>query len=299
MKPLTRSKRSTYFMHATSGSRSMAATAACAVMLLLQGCAAQNAGYLAAANAQQQRMEAENAAQPKVDFENLPTYLKLIGQMQQNDMWFASLAHIDALEQKWGVSPESNRLRADALRNSGQPVESAVFYRRLTGTPLESFGHQGLGLLAGARGDFAEAVRSFELARRTRPADPALLSDLGYAQLRSGKLAEARVPLMQAFQLKPDSRQSQVNLALYFEATGDTARAAELMEAQRMPDATRAAIRSAARELNAALPARTADLGVALPAAIAPVASTGADAAQPLALKPSHWSGLSMATVAR
>ncbi|MDO9405559.1 MAG: hypothetical protein Q7T87_16115 [Polaromonas sp.] len=271
-----------------AGRHRIARLALGAAVLLLSACAAKPPVYMAAADAQQ-RMEAEAAATAGPALDSQATYVKLVGEMQQNDMWFASLAHIDVLEKRWGASPESTRLRADALRNSGQPAESAVFYKRLAGTPLEAAGNHGQGLLAAARDDFPTAVGFFERARTSRPADPVLLSDLGYALLRSGKIAAARVPLMQAFQLKPDNRQAQVNLALYFEAAGETARATTLMDAQQMPDATRAAIRRAARELNASLPAYTSSV-VAVNAA-APVPQDGG--AVPLALKASHWSDLS------
>lgn len=296
---------------AAAGSKTAAFSAAL-LLALLQGCATPQAATYAAAADAQKRVEAENAAQPAPDINNLATYLKVVGQLQQNEMWFASLAHIDALEQRWGVSPESNRLRADGLRNAGQPVESATYYQRLKGTPLESSGLHGLGLLAGSRGDFPLAVQLLEQARQLKPADPVLLGDLGYAHLRSGRINEARVPLMQAFQLKPDSKQAQVNLALYFEASGDLARAAGLMDSQRMSGAARAAIRNAARELNSALPqlqpgvamaaaAPAASGAFAVPAAVAapaPSASRAvppaeADAPLALTLKTSPWAELS------
>ena len=293
----------------------LAATASlCAAALLLHGCASGPASpvYLGAADAQK-RLEAENGVKPTDNFDSRANYLKVVEQMQQSEMWFASLAHIDALEQRWGVTPESIRLRADGLRNSGQPAESQAFYQRLKGTPLESAGLHGQGLLAGARGEYPVAVQFLEQARRMRPADPVLLGDLGYAHLRSGTLAEARVPLMQAFQLKPDSRQAQVNLALYLEATGDLPRATSLMDQQRMPPATRIAIRQAARELNPSLPPIAAAgvptrVAVSAPAAeaapthavatsTATTSTAAAAAATPatdtLALKISPWTELS------
>ncbi|RYF40759.1 MAG: hypothetical protein EOO25_11755, partial [Comamonadaceae bacterium] len=198
---------------APGAARRFAALALCASALLLSACAAKGPAYLAAADAQQ-RMAADATPAPGPALDSQATYLKLVAEMQQNDMWFASLAHIDVLEQRWGASPDSMRLRADALRNSGQAEQSAVFYQRLAGTPLEAAGSHGLGLLAAGRGDFTGAVRLFEVSRRSRPADAVLLSDLGYALLRAGQVAAARVPLMQAFQLRPDDRQAQVNLAL-------------------------------------------------------------------------------------
>lgn len=195
------------------------------------------------------------------------TYLRLVERMQQDGLWFASLAHVDALEARHGVLPASTRLRADALRQTGQDAASAAAYRRLVGTPLEAAGYHGLGLLAGGKGDFAEAARLMEQARRSTPTDGLLLSDLGYALLRAGRIDAARVPLMQAAQLRPDQAQVQANLALYLEASGRTDQASALMDAQRMPPASREAIRQAARDLaGGGAPVATTDL----PAGFAP-----------------------------
>lgn len=293
-------------------------------LLLLAGCAnrPEAGGYVGANEAQQRQAAGEEATRPQANIDTLQTYLKLVAEMQQNDLWFASLAHIDALEQRWGVSPASIRLRADALRQAGQPAESEAAYKRLMGTAFESNAWHGLGLLAGGRGDFAEAARLLERARQLKPADPLLLSDLGYALLRGGKAGEARLPLMKAFQLRPDNQQAQVNLALYFEANGEAARATTLMDGNNMPAATRDAIRAAARQLNTSLPPLPASatpvaLAVVAPApapapvaalspvlALAPVPAPVAEAVAaaepapapadagnwPLALKASRWS---------
>lgn len=257
----------------------------CASAVFLAGCAGkpEDSAYVAATDARQRIAAESTQAGNSVDTQ--ATYLKLIEEMQKTDLWFASLAHIDALEQRWGVSAASNRMRADALRHAGQPLESEAFYKRLLGTPLEADAWHGMGLLAGGRADYTEAARLLELARRQRPADSGLLCDLGYALMRSGKLADARLPLMKAFQLRPDSQQAQVNLAVYFEANGETARATALMEGNTMPEATRTAIRDAARQLEGSLPR--------LEPASAHAGNTAAlDAGWPLALKTSQWTGV-------
>ncbi|MFM9925329.1 hypothetical protein VLK31_20230 [Variovorax sp. H27-G14] len=259
------------------------------MVLALIGCAGPKGQYAAAADAQQ-RMAAETAATQKnaASIDTAATYLKLVEQMQTDGLWFASLAHIDALEQRWGVSPESGRMRADALRQTGEQAGSEAAYRRLIGTPLEGAGYHGLGLLAGGRGDYLEAVRLLREAQRRNPTDAVLLSDLGYASLRAGLIAEARLPLMQALQLRSDNPQAQANLALYLEVTQQSAQADALMEAHRMVPATRAAIRESARQLGrtpltlAPQPLRPAGL-----AATAPDDST-----VPLRLKAARWPGM-------
>jgi Flp pilus assembly protein TadD len=237
--------------------------------------------YPAAAEAQQRQAAEENAnTRAGANIDTQATYLKLVDQMQQEGLWFASLAHIDALEQRWGVSPDSTRARAEALRHAGQPLPSEAAYRRLLATPLEAAGYRGLGLLAGARGDYPEAVRMLKQAQVRNPTDALLLNDLGYASLRAGLIDDARLPLMQALQLKPDNPQAQANLAMYLEVTQQREQATALMDANKIPATTRAAIQDAARQLVASTRVSTA----------VPVANSAAlnDNAVPLTLKASR-----------
>ncbi|SOD24227.1 Flp pilus assembly protein TadD, contains TPR repeats [Variovorax sp. YR752] len=265
---------------------------ACALLValvMLAGCSGPKGLYPAAADAQQ-RMAAETAATQKnaTNIDTAATYMKLIEQMQTDGLWFASLAHIDALEQRWGVSPESSRLRADALRQTGETASSEASYKRLIGTPLEGAGYHGLGLLAGGRGDYSTAVALLKEAQRRNPTDAVLLSDLGYASLRAGLIAQARLPLMQALQLRSDNTQAQANLALYLEVTQQQAQADALMEAHRMSPATRAAIRESARQLG------SAPLASAQPTPQPAIARASApdDNAIPLRLKAARWPGM-------
>jgi Flp pilus assembly protein TadD len=264
----------------------LAFACAAAAALAVTGCAGLKDQYAASTDAHQ-RMAAEAAADTKAGaaVDTQATYLKLVEQMQKEDLWFASLAHIDALEQRWGVSPESTRTRAEALRQTGQAAAAEAAYKRLLATPLASAGYRGLGLLAGMRGNYAEAVQLLAQAQRRTPTDALLLSDLGYAHLGAGQIEEARLPLMQALQLRPDSTQAQANLALYLEVTNQPERAAALMDAHRMPQPTRLAVREAALQMRAS---------GKLPAPVAAAAAAGTRAepvVAPLALKPSRWTG--------
>ncbi len=229
--------------------------------LLLAACSTAPKGFYPGAVAlQSQRGDAEAAGvsdasgtSANADGSTAPdsreTYLRLVAQMQRDSLWFASLAHIDALEQRWGASPASIRLRAEALRRTDQPDGARTAYGKLIGTPLEAAGYHGLGLLAAARNDDAQAVQFFEMSRQRNPTDAVLLGDLGYAYLRAGRVAEARIPLMQAMELKPDDPQILANVALYLRASGQEAQAEALMAAYKMPPKTRDAVRGDALPL--------------------------------------------------
>lgn len=196
---------------------------------------------------------AQDPSQPSLD--NQPTYLSLIRQMQGNGMWFASLAHIDALEQRWGVTTATRLLRAEALRHTGQHGPSAALYEQLLQTPERAAAYRGLGLLAGARNDYGRAAEMFQNARELLPADGLLLNDLGYALLMSGRFDLARLPLMQAAQLLPNQPKVRSNLALYLFTQGQVQNARQVMTEARLSDTTRDAIEQLAQELAVARPA--------------------------------------------
>lgn len=195
------------------------------------------------------QLEAAQAAAREPTLDNRPTYLSLVRQMQASGMWFASLAHIDALEQRWGASAETRLLRADALRQTGQPGPSAALYDKLLDTPERAAAYRGLGLLAGANDDYARAAEMFERARQVLPADGLLLSDLGYALLRARRFDAARLPVQQAAQLLPTHPRVRSNLALYLLTQGHTEQARQVMDEARFGPATRQAIEQLAQEL--------------------------------------------------
>ncbi|MDM0087708.1 MULTISPECIES: hypothetical protein [unclassified Variovorax] len=272
-------------------------------LLALAGCAGTKSNYPGAAE-QHERAEANamSDASTGAITDSVGTYLKLVERMQRDGLWFASLAHIDALEQRWGSSPDSTRMRADALRQTDQVEESRKLYEKLLGTPIEAAGYRGLGLIAGGEADYLRAVRMLEQAQRRAPTDGGLLSDLGYAQMRAGRLAQARVPLMQALQLAPENPQVHANAALYLQASGQAAQAQALMEDSKMPAATRAAIQEAARDLLASYSVAASAGATAAPAAsantlpivttVTPVARTVVapeESRQPLLLKTASW----------
>ena len=219
-------------------------------LLMLAGCGSTGPGSYAGARAQADRAAADAALEAAGGEPQTPAlHLRLIEQMQRDGLWFASLAHLDALERDTPATATTLRLRADAQRRTGQIAESRQQYLRLLETPLAGPAYHGLGLLAGAEGDFAQAIEMLAQARQRDPTDVVVLSDLGYALLRAGRAAQARVPLMQASQLQPEQPQVQSNLALYLFAIRRGHEAEALMAARNLAPGTRHAIRQAAREL--------------------------------------------------
>ncbi|WP_230413977.1 tetratricopeptide repeat protein [Collimonas silvisoli] len=219
---------------------------------LLAGCASNAAKAYAQQNeAAQLRQQAEDKA-PTPD--NKGMYLGLIRQMQEQGMYFASLAHIDAYEQQNGSTPELQRLRADALRETRQTAAANGAYRKLLNSSEASAAWHGLGLLAAQSGDYKAAVSSLREAANRQPTNPVMLSDLGYALLRIGDISAARVPLAQAAELAPDNRKMIGNLALLLLVSGDAAKARAVMDKAALPAESRAKIYGLAAEIGQGQP---------------------------------------------
>ena len=140
-------------------------------------------------------------------------------------------------------------MRAEALRQTGQTAASEQAYRALLGTPQAADGWHGLGLIAGARGQYAQAADDFSRAAKLAPTDPRILGDLGYARLRAGDPAGARVPLGQAAELAPDNPKVLANLALLLLVEGDAVKAQRVMDQARLGEEARAQVLRLASEV--------------------------------------------------
>ncbi|WP_260854547.1 tetratricopeptide repeat protein [Paraburkholderia sp. BCC1884] len=226
------------------------------VCCLLGACASKDVtGYGVGPQAERAVMAQQANRDPAPDTPGM--YLGLIDQMQSQGLYFASLAHIDAYEKQYGANPDTHLLRADALRMTDQPAAAADAYSLLLKTPLAARGYRGLGLIAGASGDFAHAAQELEQAVQLAPTDPVALSDLGYARLRDGDVNGARVPLMKAAELDQNNPKIVSNVVLYLLASGDQAQALAVMNQQKLAPEVRTAIRGEAAKVAAAAHAQT------------------------------------------
>jgi len=168
--------------------------------------------------------------------------LALIRESQVQGRYFASLAYIDAYRQRFGDSEELAALQADALRRTGQEEQSAAAYRKLLGGAQAAQGWHGLGLLAGASGEFAQAAQDLQQAARLAPTDAQILGDLGYARLRAGDIAGARVPLGKAAELDPANAKVLANMALLLVVEGNALQAQQLMDRAKLGQEARSQI---------------------------------------------------------
>ena len=189
----------------------------------------------------------------KAEITNPATYLSLIRKMQEQGLYYASLAHIDAYEQRYGHAPAVLLLRADALRETDQLAAADAAYRTVIaatstmgagtqGALLNAGAWRGLGISAGRRGSFTEAARCLQVAAQANPTDAGTVSDFGYALMRAGEVEQARVPLMQAQQMAETSPKIAGNLVIWLTVTDRKDDAASLAAHAQLSAAARKAI---------------------------------------------------------
>lgn len=221
-------------------------------LLVLGGCASSgNTGANAAqrADVQTQLAQKEAADRPSVLADNRATHVQLVTQMQQKGLYFASLAHIDALQQRWGTDAELDILRADALRQTGQTANARTVYSQLLATPMKARAAHGLGLLAGRAGDFQDAVGFLQQATQAAPTDADVLNDLGFALMQHGRRADARLPLMKASELASDNPRIWSNVVLFLTLDGQAKQAMDLAESRQLSASARHQIIEVARSI--------------------------------------------------
>ncbi len=258
-----------------------------AAMVGLSGCktnSAESAWQLMQQQQQEQALarqkedEAEGRRRPKEP----EMMLSLIAEAQRQERYFASLAYIDAYQQKFGNDSRVAVMRADALRQTGQIALSEQAYRALTSGDQAADGWHGLGLIAGGRGQFDQAIDDFSRAAKLAPMNARILGDLGYARLRAGDVNGARVPLGQAAELAPENGKVLANMAVLLLVEGDPVKAQQLMDRARLGDDARGQVLRLASEIRShrmptSMPAAAA-VGGAVPTRV----SSGEGAVMPM-----------------
>lgn len=263
--------------------RWMLAAASAAAVAGVAGCktnSAESAWQLIQQQQQEQALarQKEDEAQGRNRPREPDMMLSMIAEAQRQERYFASLAYIDAYQQKFGADSRVAVMRADALRQTGQTAASEQAYRALTHGAQAAEGWHGLGLIAGGRGQFDQAADDFARAARLAPMNARILGDLGYARLRAGDLNGARVPLGQAAELAPENGRVLANMAVLLLVEGDPVKAQRLMDQAQLGDEARGQVQRLASEIRGQL------APAPLPAASLPATrvSSGAGPAMPM-----------------
>ena len=230
----------------------MPALRTCCLLLVLAatgGCASNAPKYLHAPSL---------AAPEPAPQDSRNAYLELIGRMQQQGAWYASLAHVDAFRQRYGDRPALRLLQADALRETGQADAAIALYRGLSSGAEAAAAAHGLGLIAARRDDDAGSEQALARATQLQPLNTDYLGDLGYARLRAGRFEQAREPLAKALELSPGNAKATANLALWAVLRGDTATAERLIQQAGLSEDSQRSIQHQAEQIRARLRQRQA-----------------------------------------
>ncbi|MGS7838240.1 Flp pilus assembly protein TadD [Stenotrophomonas maltophilia] len=243
-----------------------------ALAAVASGCASTTPKYLRAPSL---------AAPEPAPQDSRSAYLELIGRMQQQGAWYASLAHVDAFRQRYGDPPALRLLQADALRETGQADAAITLYRELSTGPQAAAAAHGLGLIAARRDDDGGSEEALARATQLQPLNTDYLGDLGYARLRAGQFEQAREPLAKALELSPGNPKATANLALWAVLRGDAATAERLAEQANLNEDTRRSIQQQAAQIRARLQQRQAAAAQVAPASPSTRASADATSRAP------------------
>ncbi len=179
-------------------------------------------------------------------------HLKLVQTMLEQDNAFAALAHLDAYAQKWGADRNSQQLRADSLRKTGQLDQAEMLYKTLLGAQNQNQNGAiwyGLGKVAIERGDLKTAGTRLEKAVQVEPLNINAYADLGLIYLLEGQKEPAYNTLMKANQLASGNPQVMANLALWGLVYEDFNMAMDIAERLQWSDNTRNQVMSQANSI--------------------------------------------------
>ena len=151
--------------------------------------------------------------------------LNLADDMANEGKLHASLANLQNLPDSL---PQVRQRKARAYRLLGRS-EAEPLYRSLLGTCMTAQGEHGLGQLAAAKGDNAQAMAHMQQAARLAPTDEKIRNDLGVVYLNQLRLEDARFEFMTAIELKQNDPLAAVNLVTLLIYQGDWGQAAKVV----------------------------------------------------------------------
>ena len=150
-------------------------------------------------------------------------YLELIRQARSDGKPRAALAFLDDFDRTYPGDVEAVVLRINCLLDLEAVTEAALLAERLpTGPRAAALGSEAVrGHVSAAQQDWRKAVRHYENAIKSKPADAYLLSALGYARIQAGSARQAIADLSAASELAPRSPVIRNNLMLAMLLGGD------------------------------------------------------------------------------
>jgi len=181
-------------------------------------------------------------------------YRDLIAQLLQQEKYYAALAHIE--EHQRGSSDDDPRLalyEARALYGLRLDGQAKAIFLQLRETQYDAEAHHGLGLIDARDAELEGAIAHFIRAVRARPTNVAMRNDLGFALLRAGRPADARLQLSTALELEPANKRARTNLMMLMLIRGEEQSVRQLAKSAGMTDSELAQLRDEAERLRATI----------------------------------------------
>jgi Flp pilus assembly protein TadD len=153
-------------------------------------------------------------------------YLNIIEGLMKQGRHSAALAFLDGYSQSGEeLSSRYWLLRGNALLALGRDGDATGAFSKLQDTSLMAQGWNGMGRIAAAEHDWAEAEKDFGKAVDGDPANPDFLNNLAFTDLNLHKVDNAVTRLQQAHELDPGADRIRTNLIIALTLKGDSARA--------------------------------------------------------------------------
>lgn len=192
--------------------------------------------------------------------------LGLSREMAGSGSLHAALANLERLPSDL---PQGRLSKAQLLRLLGHSSEAEALYAGLLNSCLVADARHGLGQIAAARGDYAEAQEYLRSAASLAPANQAIRNDLGVVYMNQGRMSEARFELLTAMELAENSRGVAVNMLTLLMYEDNWQAAQELVAAKGLSssDFSRAEQRARSMRSQSGNAAAPASMGSAQPLA--------------------------------
>ena len=199
----------------------MKALMAAMALLMLGGCASHGQAPSSTL------MTPGSCAKPSSDQE---LALNLADDLANEGKLHASLANLQNLPD---TLPQVRQRKARAYRLLGRS-EAEALYRSLVGTCMAAEGEHGLGQLAAAKGDNAQALAHMQRAARLAPTDDKIRNDLGVVYLNQLRLNEAKFEFLTAIELSQNNQLATLNMVTLLLYQNDWPQAAEIVSRSKL-----------------------------------------------------------------
>ena len=157
-------------------------------------------------------------------------FLIVVDGLRKQGRSRAALAFLADYNRQFPNDREAMLLQAECLLDTGAFEQAKPIYTALATGPSAAAAYAGLGNIAAAGHDWANATSQFEEATRRDPSNAAYVNDLGFALVHIGQYDRGLAKLQEATQLDPASRTARNNLILGMTLAGHPNQAAELVE---------------------------------------------------------------------